>query len=30
VQPKYQYQNLWSAAEFDVYRWIVARQILAL
>ncbi|MCX7886238.1 MAG: DUF4091 domain-containing protein [Verrucomicrobiae bacterium] len=30
VQTKYKYDNLWSPAEFDVYRWIIARQILAL
>jgi len=30
VQPKYKYDNLWSPAEFDVYRWLVAQQILAL
>ena len=30
VQPKYKHDDLWSPAEFDVYRWIVARQILAV
>ena len=30
VQPKYKDTGLWSPAEFDVYRWIVAQQILAL
>jgi hypothetical protein len=30
VQTKYKYDGLWSPAEFDVYRWLVARQILAL
>ncbi len=30
VQPKYKHDNLWSPAEFDVYRWLVARQILTL
>ena len=30
VQPKYKHDDLWSPAEFDVRRWIVARQILAL
>ncbi|MDH7568987.1 MAG: hypothetical protein QHJ73_05315, partial [Armatimonadota bacterium] len=30
VQPKYKYDDLWSPAEFDVYRWLVARQILAV
>ncbi len=30
VQEKYKHDGLWSPAEFDVYRWIVARQILAL
>jgi hypothetical protein len=28
VQPKYKSDNLWSPAEFDVYRWLIARQIL--
>jgi hypothetical protein len=30
VQPKYQYNNLWTPEEFDVYRWMIARQILAV
>ena len=30
VQSKYKYDNLWSPAEFDAYRWLVARQILSL
>jgi hypothetical protein len=30
VQAKYKYDNLWAPAECDVYRWLVARQILAL
>ena len=30
VQPKYKHDALWSPAEFDVYRWLVARQILNL
>ena len=30
VQPKYQYDNLWAPEEFDVYRWMIARQILIL
>jgi hypothetical protein len=30
VQPKYQYDVSWAPGEFDVYRWMVARQILAL
>jgi len=30
VQSKYKHDDLWSPAEFDVYRWMVARQILAL
>ena len=30
VQTKYKYDGLWSPAEFDVYRWLVAKQILAL
>ncbi len=30
VQPKYKHDDLWPDAEFDVYRWIIARQILKL
>jgi hypothetical protein len=30
VQTKYKYDGLWSPAEFDVYRWLVAQQILTL
>lgn len=30
VQPKYRYDGLWAPAEFDVHRWRIARQILAL
>ncbi len=30
VQLKHKHDNLRSPTEFDVYRWIVARQILAL
>ena len=30
VQPKYQHDDLWPAAAFDVYRWLIAEQILAL
>lgn len=30
VQLKYKHDDLWSPAEFEVYRWMVARQILAL
>jgi hypothetical protein len=30
VQPKYRYDNLWAPEEFDVYRWMIARQILAV
>lgn len=30
VQEKYKHDGLWSPAEFDVYRWIIARQILAI
>lgn len=30
VQEKYKYDGLWSPAEFDVYRWLIARQILSL
>lgn len=30
VQPKYKDQNLWAPEDFDVYRWIVAQQIMAV
>jgi len=30
VQLKYKHDDLWSPAEFDVYRWMVARQIMAV
>jgi len=30
VQTKYKYDDLWAPEEFDVYRWIVASQILEL
>jgi hypothetical protein len=30
VQPKYKFDDLWSPAEFDVYRWLIAQQILAV
>ncbi|MCY2954915.1 MAG: hypothetical protein NTU53_23545 [Planctomycetota bacterium] len=30
VQDKYKDAGLWSPAEFDVYRWIIARQIMAM
>lgn len=30
VQTKYKYDDLWPSAEFDVYRWIIARAILKL
>ena len=30
VQEKYKYDGLWDAEAFDVYRWILARQILRL
>jgi hypothetical protein len=30
VQPKYKYDDLWSPADFDAYRWIVAQQILEI
>jgi hypothetical protein len=30
VQAKYKYDGLWAPEEFDVRRWLVARQILAL
>ena len=30
VQAKYKYDGLWEPEAFDVYRWILARQILTL
>jgi hypothetical protein len=30
VQEKYKHDDLWSPAEFDVYRWLIARQIMAI
>ena len=30
VQPKYKYDGLWEPEVFDVYRWVLARQILKL
>jgi len=30
VQTKYKGDDLWSPAEFDVYRWLVVRQIIAV
>jgi len=30
VQAKYKYDGLWSPGEFDVYRWLVAQQIMKL
>jgi hypothetical protein len=30
VQTKYKEHGLWAPGEFDVYRWLIARQILAL
>ncbi|NLF70654.1 MAG: DUF4091 domain-containing protein [Candidatus Anammoximicrobium sp.] len=30
VQAKYKYDGLWSPAEFDVYRWLIAQQILSV
>ena len=30
VQEKYKDSGLWSPAEFDVYRWMIARQIIVL
>jgi hypothetical protein len=30
VQPKYKHDDLWAPAEFDVYRWLIAREILRL
>lgn len=30
VQPKYKDQNLWPPAEFDMYRWKIAEQIMEI
>ncbi|NLO07470.1 MAG: hypothetical protein GX131_16695, partial [candidate division WS1 bacterium] len=30
VMPRYQYDELWPAGDFDGYRWIVAEQIMKL
>jgi len=30
VQAKYKHDDLWAPEEFDAYRWVIARQILAL
>jgi len=30
VQEKYKHDNLWPAADFDAYRWLLARRILGL
>lgn len=30
VQPNYKDQNLWPPAEFDMYRWKIAKQIMAI
>jgi hypothetical protein len=30
VQTKYKHDGLWAPAEFDVYRWLIAQQILAV
>lgn len=30
VQPKYKYDDLWAPAQFDVYRWLAAQQILTV
>lgn len=30
VQEKYKYSGLWPTADFDVYRWIIAEQIMKL
>jgi len=27
---KYKYDGLWSPAEFEVYRWLIAQQISSL
>ncbi|MFO7906166.1 MAG: hypothetical protein ACQESR_25540 [Planctomycetota bacterium] len=30
VLPRYQYEGLWPASDFNAYRWIIAEQILKL
>lgn len=30
VQPKYKHDGLWAPADFDVYRWLIAQQILSV
>lgn len=30
VQPRYQYDDLWPAGDFDAYRWLIAQQIMAV
>lgn len=30
VQPKYKDENLWPVGDFDIYRWIIAQQIMVL
>ncbi len=30
VQPKYKYTGLWPSGSYDLYRWIIARQIIRL
>jgi len=30
VLPRYQYDDLWPAGDFNAYRWVVAEQILAV
>jgi hypothetical protein len=30
VQDRYMYDNLWPAGDFNVYRWIIAEQIMKL
>jgi hypothetical protein len=30
VQPKYKYDDLWEPRETDVYRWMIAEQIMEL
>ncbi|MDY0166756.1 MAG: hypothetical protein RBS80_09450 [Thermoguttaceae bacterium] len=30
VQPRYQYDDLWPAGDFNAYRWLIAEQIMAV
>jgi hypothetical protein len=30
LQPRYQYDDLWPAGDFNAYRWLIAEQIMAV